>query len=113
MLTVISYNFVLVSFYINGGKVFHYVRELHSSMSPFEVVQAIQSACVVVVGLDLRRTVVVLRSVDDQHVGETVVIRFRCVSQRIEKFDESHEIVSLCYAQSYFPLNTLNPTGNV
>jgi hypothetical protein len=48
-----------------------------SPMSPFEVVQAIQSAAVDVVGLDLRRTVVVLRSVD---VGETAVIRFRCVS---------------------------------
>ena len=33
-------------------------------MSPFEVVQAIQSAGVGVVGLDLRRTVVVLRFVD-------------------------------------------------
>ena len=55
-------------------------------MSPFEVVQAIQSAGVGVVGLDLRQTVVVLRSVDDQDVGETTVIRFRYVSQRIEKF---------------------------
>jgi hypothetical protein len=44
-----------------------------SSMSPFEVVQAMQSAGVGVVGLDLSRTVVVLRSVD---VGETAVIRF-------------------------------------
>jgi hypothetical protein len=35
------------------------------SMSPFEVVQAIQSASVGVVGLDSRRTVVVFRSVDD------------------------------------------------
>ena len=78
-------------FKINGGKVFHYVRQLHSSMSPFEVVQPIQSAGVGVVGLDLRRTVVVLRSVDDQDVGETVVIRFRFVSQRIEKFGGSHE----------------------
>ena len=59
-------------------------------MSPFEVVQAIQSASVGVVGLDSRRTVVVL-SVDDQDVGETAVIRFRCVSQRIEKFGGSHE----------------------
>ena len=49
-------------------------------MSPFEVVQAIQSAGVGVVGLDLRRTVVVLRSVEHQDIGETVVIRFRCVS---------------------------------
>ena len=57
-------------------------------MSPFEVVQAMQSAGVGVVGLDLSRTVVVLRSVD---VGETAVIRFRCVSQRIEKFGGSHE----------------------
>jgi hypothetical protein len=48
-------------------------------MSPFEVVQAIQSAGVGVVGLDSRRTVVVFRSVDDQDVGETAVIRFRCV----------------------------------
>ena len=55
-------------------------------MSPFEVVQAIQSAGVGVVGLDSRRTVVVLRSVD-----ETAVIRVRCVSQRIEKFGRSHE----------------------
>ena len=60
-------------------------------MSPFEVVQAIQPAGVDAVGLDSRRTVVVLRSVDDQDVGETVVIRFRCVSQRIEKFGGSHE----------------------
>ena len=60
-------------------------------MSPFKVVQPIQSAGVGVVGLDLRRTVVVLRSVDDQDVGETVVIRFRSVSQRIEKFGGSHE----------------------
>jgi len=49
-------------------------------MSPFEVVQAIQFAGVGVVGLDLRRTVIVFRSVDDQDVGETAVIRFRCVS---------------------------------
>jgi hypothetical protein len=60
-------------------------------MSPFEVVQAIQSAGVGVVGLDLRRTAVVLRSVDDQEVGETAVIRFRCVSHRIEQFGGSHE----------------------
>ena len=60
-------------------------------MSPFEVVQAIQSAGVGVVGLDLRRTVVILRSVDDQDLDETAVIRFRCVSQRIEKFGGSHE----------------------
>jgi hypothetical protein len=55
-------------------------------MSPFDVVQAIQSAGVSVVGFDLKRTVVVLRSVDNQDAGETAVIRFRCVSQRIEKF---------------------------
>ena len=54
-------------------------------MSPFEVVQ---SAGVCVVGLDLRQTVVVLRFVD---VGETAVIRFRCVSQRIDKLCGSHE----------------------
>ena len=60
-------------------------------MSPFEVVQAIQSAGVGVVGLDSRRTVVVLRSVDDQDDGETAVIRFWCVSQRIEKFGGSYE----------------------
>jgi hypothetical protein len=53
-------------------------------MSPFVV----QSAGVGTVGLDLRRTVVVLRFVD---VGETAVIRFRCVSQRIDKFGGSHE----------------------
>jgi len=59
------------------GKVFHYVRQLHSSMSPFEVVQAIQSAGVGVVGLDLRRTVVVLRSVDNQDVSDdTFPVRF-------------------------------------
>jgi len=60
-------------------------------MSPFEIVQAIQSAGVGVVGLDLRRTVVVLWSDDAQDVGETAVVRFRCVSQRIEKFGGSHE----------------------
>jgi phenylpyruvate tautomerase PptA (4-oxalocrotonate tautomerase family) len=38
-------------------------------MSPFELVRAIQSAGVDVVGMDSRRTVVVLRSVDDQDVG--------------------------------------------
>ena len=54
-------------------------------MSPFEVVQ---SAGVCVIELDLRRRVVVLWFVD---VGETAVIRFRCVSQRIEKFGGSHE----------------------
>ena len=45
-------------------------------MSPFEVVQAKQSAGVGVVRLDLRRTVVVMRSVDDQDVGETAAICF-------------------------------------
>jgi hypothetical protein len=59
---------------------------MHDNMFPFEVVQAIQAAGVGVVRLDLRQIVVVLRSVDDQDVGETAVIRFRCVSQRIEKF---------------------------
>ena len=49
-------------------------------MSPFEVVHVMQSAGVGVVGLDSRRTVVILQSVDDQDVGETAVIRFRCVS---------------------------------
>ena len=58
-------------------------------MSLFEVVQAMQSAGVGVVGLDLRRTVVVFRSVDDQEVGETAMIRFRCISERIEKFGGS------------------------
>ena len=60
-------------------------------MSPFELVQAIQSAGVGVVGLDLRRTVVVLRSVDDQDVGKTAVIRFQRASRRIEIFGGSHE----------------------
>ena len=60
-------------------------------MSSFEVVQAIQSAGVGVAGLDSRRTLVVLWSVDDQGDGETVVIRFMCVSQRIGKFSGSHE----------------------
>ena len=47
-------------------------------MSLFEVVQAIQSVRVGVVGLDSRRTVVVLRSVDDQNDGEsdTFPVRF-------------------------------------
>ena len=62
-------------------------------MSLFKVVQAIQSAGVGVVGLDLRRTVVVLRS-----VGETAVIRFQCVSQRIEKFGGSHEGKVKCHS---------------
>ena len=60
-------------------------------MSSFEIVQEIQSAGVGVVGLNSRRTVVVLWSVDDQGDSETVVMRFRCVSQRIEKFGGSHE----------------------
>jgi hypothetical protein len=60
-------------------------------MSPFEVKQAIQSAGVGVVGLDSRQTVVVLWSVDNQDVGEMVMIRFRFVSQRIKKFGGSHE----------------------
>ena len=62
--------------------------------SSFEVVQAMQSAGAGVVGLDLRRTVVVLRFVD---VGETAVIRFRCVSQRIDKFGGSHEGKVKCH----------------
>ena len=57
-------------------------------MSPFEVVQAMQYAGVGVVVLDLSQIVVLLRSVD---VGETAVIRFRCVSQRIEKFGWFYE----------------------
>ena len=60
-------------------------------MSPFGVVQAIQSTGVGVVGLDSRRTVVVLRSVDDQDVGETAAICFRCAPQRIGKFGGSNE----------------------
>jgi hypothetical protein len=59
---------------------------MHDNMFPFEVVQAIQAAGVGVVRLDLRQIVVVLRSVDDQDVGETAAIRFQCASQRIEKF---------------------------
>jgi hypothetical protein len=51
------------------------VRQIHSSVSSFKVVQAIQSAGVGVVGLNSRRTVVVLLSVDHQDVGETAVIR--------------------------------------
>ena len=66
-------------------------------MSPFEVVQAIQSEAVGVVGLDSRQTVVVLRSVDDQDVDEMAVIRFRCASQRIEKFGGSHERKVKCH----------------
>ena len=53
-------------------------------MSPFEVVHTIQSAGVGVVGLDLRRTVVVLRSVDDQDVGETAVIRQKHYESRFK-----------------------------
>jgi hypothetical protein len=60
-------------------------------MPLFKVVQAIQPAGVGVIGLELRRTVVLLRSVDNQDVGETAMIRFRWVSQQIEKFDGSHE----------------------
>jgi hypothetical protein len=44
-------------------------------MSLFELVQAIQSAGVGVVGLELTRTVVVFRSVDDQDVGERAAKR--------------------------------------
>ena len=53
-----------------------------SWMSPFEVVHAIQSAGVGVVGLDLRRTVVVLRFVD---VGETAVIRHPVTSATVAR----------------------------
>ena len=59
-------------------------------MPLFKVLQAIQSAGVEVVGLDLKRTEVVLWSVDDQDDGETAMIRFRCVSRLIEKFGGSH-----------------------
>jgi hypothetical protein len=57
-------------------------------MSPFEVVQAMHSAGIGVARLDSRRTVVLLLSVDDRGDGETVAIRFLCVSQRIEQFGE-------------------------
>ena len=42
-------------------------------MSPFEVLQAIQSAGVGVVGLDLRRTVAVLRSHKSNHIIEPYI----------------------------------------
>ena len=59
-----------------------------SSFLDVSVWSSTGNAGVGIVGLNLRRTVVVLRSVD---VGETAVIRFQCVSQRIEKFGGSHE----------------------
>ena len=49
---------------------------------------SIGNAGVGVVRLHLRRTVVALPFVD---VGETTVIRFRYVSQRIDKFGGSHK----------------------
>jgi hypothetical protein len=58
---------------------------------PTQAAVTVVVAAVDVVGLDLRRTVVVLRFVDDQDVGETAVIRFWCASQRIKKFGGSHE----------------------
>lgn len=59
--------------YING---LHYVRKLHSSTSLFEIVQAMQSADVGVVGLHLSLTVI-LRSVDDEDAGDdTFLVRF-------------------------------------
>ena len=59
-----------------------------SSFLDVSVWSSTGNAGVGVVGLDLRRTVVVLPFVD---VGETAVIRSRCISQRIDKFGGSHE----------------------
>jgi len=63
-------------------------------MSPFEVVQAIQSPCVAVVGLDLRRTVVVFRSVDDQDVGEMAVMHFPANQILFEKISTFFKIIT-------------------
>ena len=52
MLTVRSLNFVLVSYEINGGK-YSNMSGSQLDVSRFEVVQAMQSAAVGVVGLDL------------------------------------------------------------
>jgi hypothetical protein len=84
-------------------------------MSPFELVQAIQSASVDVVGLDSRRPVVVLRSVDDQDVGEMAVIRFRCISHWIEKIGGSHEgkwnVIQWLPPRSHVSVLTMNVRG--
>jgi hypothetical protein len=52
-------------------------------------VNAIESTGVVVLGLNSNCVELVLRSVGDQHVSEAMVIRFRCSSERIEKFGGS------------------------
>ena len=72
-------------------KGFHYVRQLHSSMSPSEVVQAMQFAWCRCRWVGFETYIVVLLSVDDQDFGGMAVIRFRCASRWIEKFDGSHE----------------------
>jgi hypothetical protein len=50
---------------------------------------AIESTGVAVLGLNSNCVELVLLFVGDQHVSEMLVIRFRCSSERIEKFGRS------------------------
>jgi hypothetical protein len=59
------------------------------SIFVFDEVNAIESTGVTVLGLNSNCVELVLRSVGDQHVSEAMVIRFRCSSERIEKFGGS------------------------
>jgi hypothetical protein len=59
------------------------------SISVFDELNAIESTGVAVLGLHSNCFELAFRSVGDQHVSEATVIRFRCSSERIEKFGGS------------------------
>ena len=75
--------------WVSSREFIHDIFQSKVPISVFDEVNAIlKTTGVAVLGLNSNCVELVLRSVGDQHVSEATVIRFRCSSERIEKFGE-------------------------
>ena len=80
------FQFGLDRLWVSSGEFIHDIFQSKVPISVFDKVNAIESTGVDVLGLNSNWVELVLRCIGDQHVSEATVIRFRCSSERIEKF---------------------------
>jgi hypothetical protein len=83
------FQFGLDRLWVSSWEFIHDIFQSKVSIFVFDEVNAIESTSVAVLGMNSNCVELVLRSVGNQHVSEATVIRFRCSSERIEKFGGS------------------------
>ena len=83
------FQFGLDRLLVSSGEFINDIFQSKVPISVFDKVNAIESTGVAILGLYSNWVELVLRSVGDQHVYGATVIRFRCSSERIQKFGRS------------------------